>query len=305
MTIEKSPIYPPGQITEQNVNYYSDHILIQVADEVSNGYCPTFYYDPNDRTKTLTECTVEKGVASYSIPEAISNGEYTIYYKLPCSEDLETTGIKIIVNIIDIPIEKITITNGNTCTVNAPSSITLTTSKVPVLNIYSAVLKNKETEKKYTFDCSYSNTAITCERDPTEEPLIGGTYSLEYVKGDVRYTLNLLSQSVLKVDTLGYQMTALQYYKKGVINFFHVILASETIQEPEIYVNKDGEENHRIPCERAYEDDKTILKCTPNDILFPTEGKYYEIYYMGYCRRIQSTGINIQKLSSNINVFHI
>ena len=124
MTIEKSPIYPFGQITEQNVNYYSDHILIQVADEVSNGYCPTFYYDPNDRTKTLTECTVEKGVASYSIPEAISNGEYTIYYKLPCSEDLETTGIKIIVNIIDIPIEKITITNGNTCTVNAPSSIT-------------------------------------------------------------------------------------------------------------------------------------------------------------------------------------
>ena len=305
MTIEKSPIYPFSQITEQKVNYYNEHIFIQVADEVSNGYCPTFYYDPDDRTKTLTECTVEKGVASYSIPETISNGEYTIYYKLPCSDELETTGIKIIVNIIDIPIEKITITNGNTCTVNTPSSITLTASEVPILNIYSAVLRNKETEKKYTFACSYNNTVIICEREITEEPLIGGTYALEYVKGDVRYTLNLVSQSVIKVDTLGYQMTQLQYYKKGEINFFHVILASETIKEPEIYMNKDGEENHRIPCERAYEDDKKILKCTPNEILFPTEGKYYEIYYMGYCRRIQSTGINIQKLSSDINVFHM
>ena len=255
MTIEFSPLSNEKQETNQVIENFSNFLRVKVSDEFSDDFCPTFYYDINDKAKTLSTCNIIKGIAYYTLTSEISNGQYELYYKIPCTSDLVTAGINFTLNIESINVLSISFSNENECTTSEVTEIIITTEKETVDSIYNAIVVNKQTEDKYQFNsCIVSGSTITCSSPSSI--IIGGEYSLYQVNGDVRYNIQSIITKLI-VDRLGFQFVTQQLYHSTEVTFFQVRLASATIAVPEIYFDSQG--SNKVDCNRET-NDETVLK---------------------------------------------
>ena len=54
--------FPPLSIEEQDKNQtienFSNLLVVKVSDEFYDDYCPTLYYDKNDKTKSISNCNI-------------------------------------------------------------------------------------------------------------------------------------------------------------------------------------------------------------------------------------------------------
>ena len=296
--------FPPLSIEEQDKNQtienFSNLLVVKVSDEFYDDYCPTLYYDKNDKTKSISNCNIINGIANYKLLSEIPNGSYEIYYKTPCSTDLSTTGINLTLNIESIDVSNISFSNGATCTTSEVNEIIISTEKEPVGLIYNAILFNAETKKQYQFNtCTTSGSTITCSNPSVK--IIGGEYSLYKVNRYLRYNISAVT-STLNVDRLGFQFVKLQLYHNTAATFFNVWLASEKNDIPEIFLSSDGTNMNKVNCQRDT-NDGLILKCDLNDTIMTQDEN--EVFYQNKCRNYVSTEIIVKKVADSNKIIHV
>ena len=285
----------------QSITGFDTPLIIEVKENISDEECPILYYQPDDETKFINDCTITNKIAYYYFSNEIPNGEYSIYYKTPCSDEKTASNIHVDVNINSIRVTDIKFNDDSACTTNENNPIVITTEISPTGNINNIVLKNIGENTKYIFtSCSYVENSITCT-NPSES-LIGGKYQLDSIKGNLRFDISSVSSTTLIVDILGKQKVTSQLYRESDIPFFVIILASSTVDIiPEIYLDSNGV--NKVTCIRN-ESELTQLKCSPSPENMETEGEY-EVYYKGICGQIINTGIKVEKINDSQEVFHL
>ena len=203
--------------------------------------------------------------------------------------EMTSTGISLNFNVDIISITSLSLPDGSSSTTDLLSSIILTVDSEPIDNIHSVVLSTIE-DNSYTItfsSCSYVDTTITCS-NPSKKS-IGGEYTIYNIIGAQKYDISINNINNIIVDRLGIQYHLSQFYIPTKITSFHVVLASDNIATPSIYV----EDTLINTCNRN-EDKKNILICEMNDSMMPNDGDY-TIEYIGTSNQKLSTGITITK----------
>ena len=138
--------------------------------------------------------------------------------------------------------------------------------------------------------CENSGTTIVCT---TETPIeTDGVYKIKEIKGVDTYTLDIVKDAEFKLDLstpyLGEQ-TATEQEVNSEEKTFTIVLASETVEPPKIYVGKD--ETNEVTCART----GTELVCTPDENNM-SESMAYEIYYKDICGNLMTTGVTVNNV---------
>ena len=294
------PFVKETQIALQEIKGFNTELVFYVTEEISNENCPILYYDITDITKTLTECNVLSGKAYYPV-NSIPNGEYLIYVKTPCkesvqsSDDLTSTEVTLKVNVENtVTISGLKFFDDNICTKENNLGIKIQTDSLSTGYINNVIIKNNNDNSLYTYKtCSYIGKEITCSN--LSSSLKGGEYSIYAINGNDIYDFSSFDL-VLKVNRLGPQIIAQQYYKENDIPSFEIILASEGVEKPTIYSDENG--TNEISCVK----EGNKLKCTPTS---GSMGDNQKIYYRDICSDISDSGITIKTLTAESIVHYV
>ena len=297
LTIENSPLSKEPQILSQSITSFDSPLVIKYGID-NSANCLPLYYDSADETKEIINCNVVNHIAYYYLSD-IPNGEYTIYYKAPCTNEMTSTGISLNINVDIISVTSLSLPDGSSSTTDLLSSIILTVDSEPLNSIHSVILSTVE-DSSYTItfsSCSYVDTTITCS-NPSKKS-IGGEYTIYKIIGAQKYDISNNNIKNIIVDRLGIQYHLSQFYIPTKITSFHVVLASDNIATPAIYV----EDTLITTCTRN-EDKNTILICEMNDSMMPNDGDY-NIEYIGVLNIKLSTGITITKKADTSDVIEV
>ena len=295
-----SPFVKETQITFQEIKGFNTELVFYVTDEISNENCPVLYYDITDITKTLTECNVLSGKAYYPV-NSIPNGEYVIYAKTPCkesvesSDDLTPTEVTLKINVGNtVSVSGLKFYDDNKCTKENNPGIKIQTDSLSSGYLKNVVIKNNNDNTLYTYKtCSYIGKEISCSN--LSSSLKGGEYSIYAINGNDQYDFSS-SDLLLKVNRLGTQIIAQQYYKENDIPSFEIILATEGADQPTIY--SDESETNEIPCVK----NGNKIKCTPTS---GSMGENQKIYYSDICSDISDSGITIKTVTGESIVHYV
>ena len=237
---------------------------------------------PCDKNLTQLVC--------HPIEKMTETAEYKIYYRAECGEKRETGIVCNNVLPISIPINEITLADGYTCRSDAIASLTITIDIEPTGSIKEAVLVDGSGNEYVLEKCENSGTTIVCT---TETPIeLDGVYKIKEINGVDTYTKDIVQDVELKLDLstpyLGEQ-TATEQEVNSEEKTFTIVLASETVDPPKIYVGKD--EENEVTCART----GTELVCTPDENNM-SESLAYEIYYKDICGNFMTTGVTVNNV---------
>ena len=237
---------------------------------------------PCDKNLTQLVC--------HPIEKMTETTEYKIYYRAECGEKRETGIICNNVLPISIPVNEITLADGYTCRSDAIASLTISIDIEPTGSIKEAILVDESANEFVLEKCENSGTTIVCT---TETPIeTDGVYKIKEIKGVDTYTLDIVKDAEFKLDLstpyLGEQ-TATEQEVNSEEKTFTIVLASETVEPPKIYVGKD--ETNEVTCART----GTELVCTPDENNM-SESMAYEIYYKDICGNLMTTGVTVNNV---------
>ena len=262
-----------------------------------SSFTPKIYVDNN--TDNIIQC--ERSEQTLSCRPDSLNMPSTALYKIFSDGACDTivdTGI----TVNNILSKKITITDiyfttgSKTCTESTIESFTMSINSQPTGDVSTAILKQNSSNIIFSI-CSYDSSTITCS-NPSGN-FSEGFYSLYSVTGDDSYLFGELSQLEYHMNPLGEQIEINPVINKNII-FFDIVLSSQTVEAPLIYVGNDSNKKE-LSCKK----NNKILTCYPTQSEMP-ERKDYSIYYISKCEGIKSTGITVHNIpTSTIKVTNI
>ena len=291
--------------SSQEINSSKKTFTIMLAD-ASNDIPPFFV--GNDANKPIkckksdAEPTELICSASDSVlpPDSVA---YTIYYRQPCQESLESTSIEVTktstteettkttVSVTDISFAS---TSSKACSVSEITTIYFVIDNVEVQGTITGGLQDAEnTDTKYPFkECTANSaTQISCTFDSS---LSIGKYTLSSFNLDTAsYNVELGSDCAKTLEIKGTMFSGVdEDNKEQTITSSNNEFSIPFNSEPTLYFDKDG--SISVSSYFTCSLEGITYKCTEKEQGL-NEGDSYTVYYLDECNEIQSTGVQVTK----------